>query len=362
MSSVIKGIFTSLSYVVFFSLVSLAPTQVQADVASHANILLYHHVATDTPHSTSVTPKVFAQHMAYIAKHFTVLPLNQIVDAIQHQQPLPNNTIAITFDDGYANIYANAHPILRQYKMPYTIFINPDVIGEQANQLTWQQVNAMQKEGVLFGNHTLNHLHMLDRKKDETDDQWLARVWQNVEDAEAMLANHTGVSLKYLAYPFGEFNKALADRLREHHYIGFGQHSGAVGMYSDLAALPRFPAAGHYANLETLKTKMASLPMPVVKNSLSNPELSANVLTSPISLDIKDPAKDVRLSQANCFYQGEVLDVKTTTTNIEFTLDAKLPVGRSRVNCTAPSNSLNGRFYWYSQPFFIAREDGTYPN
>ena len=46
-------------------------------------ILLYHHVSDSTPKSTSVTPEVFAQHMAYLSNHHTVIPLTKAIDALQ---------------------------------------------------------------------------------------------------------------------------------------------------------------------------------------------------------------------------------------------------------------------------------------
>lgn len=321
-------------------------------------ILLYHHVSDRTPKSTSVTPEMFAQHMAYLSKHHTVIPLTKAINALQQGTPLPENSVVITFDDGYANILHNAHPILAKYGFPYTIFINPQEIGSSAQQLSWEQVTAMHNNGVTFANHTLDHIHMLDNQ--HAGDNWLAKVWNNVEAAEASIASHIGQSHKYLAYPFGEFNSTLANKVKAEGYIGFGQHSGAIGPYSDFRALPRFPAAGPYAKLSTLKTKLNSLAMPVVDNSITNPEMRNN--KESVSATLKISGNDVNLDQANCFFGAKTLDTETSKTQLSFTLDTPLPVGRSRVNCTAPSFAHPGRYYWYSQPFFVADRNGEYPD
>lgn len=42
---------------------------------------------------------------------------------------------AITFDDGFRSVYANAFPILRKYKAPFTIFLTTATLG--ANRLLW---------------------------------------------------------------------------------------------------------------------------------------------------------------------------------------------------------------------------------
>ena len=326
----------------------------------NAAILLYHHVSSSTPASTSISPEAFKSHMEYLDAHHTVVSLQDVVSAIQHNSTLPENAVAITFDDGYANILDNAHPILADLGFPYTVFINPDEIGVGPKQLTWEQVIAMHNDGVVFANHTLDHLHMLNGEQVMGERAWLEKVWQNVESAEKKIEDKLDISLKYLAYPFGEYNTALANKLKAEGYIGFGQHSGAVGPSSDMQALPRFPAAGPYANLATLKTKLNSLAMPVTQSSHKDPRITARNLSSPISLTID--SDDVRLTQVNCFFGGDPIETSLEENVLTFTLDETLPVGRSRVNCTAPSNAQSGRYYWYSTPFFVADENGNYPD
>lgn len=326
----------------------------------NAAILLYHHVSSSTPASTSISPEAFKSHMEYLDAHHTVVSLQDVVSAIQHNTTLPENAVAITFDDGYANILDNAHPILADLGLPYTVFINPDEIGVGPKQLTWEQVIAMHNDGVVFANHTLDHLHMLNGEQAMGERAWLEKVWQNVESAEKKIEDKLDISLKYLAYPFGEYNTALANKLKAEGYIGFGQHSGAVGPSSDMQALPRFPAAGPYANLATLKTKLNSLAMPVTQSSHKDPRMTTRNLSSPISLTID--SDDVRLTQVNCFFGGDPIETSLEENVLTFTLDETLPIGRSRVNCTAPSNAQSGRYYWYSTPFFVADEDGNYPD
>ena len=326
----------------------------------NAAILLYHHVSSSTPASTSISPEAFKSHMEYLDAHHTVVSLQDVVSAIQHNTTLPENAVAITFDDGYANILDNAHPILADLGFPYTVFINPDEIGVGPKQLTWEQVIAMHNDGVVFANHTLDHLHMLNGEQAMGERAWLEKVWQNVESAEKKIEDKLDISLKYLAYPFGEYNTALANKLKAEGYIGFGQHSGAVGPSSDMQALPRFPAAGPYANLATLKTKLNSLAMPVTQSSHKDPRMTARNLSSPISLTID--SDDVRLTQVNCFFGGDPIETSLEENVLTFTLEETLPVGRSRVNCTAPSNAQSGRYYWYSTPFFVADENGNYPD
>ncbi len=84
-----------------------------------AVVLLYHHVADDTPASTSVTPQRFAAHLAYLKRHdYQVVPLSRIISAVTSGTPLPARAVAITFDDGYRSVYEHAAPLLHATATP----------------------------------------------------------------------------------------------------------------------------------------------------------------------------------------------------------------------------------------------------
>lgn len=331
----------------------------QKAMLDNAVILQYHHVADNTPAITSTRPDVFAEHMAYLAEHYHVMPLQAIIESLQNGHALPDKAIAITFDDGYANILKNAHPIMAQYGFPYTVFVNPPAIGVTRNQLTWEEIEMMDKQGADFANHTLDHLHMLNRLDNESDEAWLDRVVSNVEEAERQLTEKIGYSLKYLAYPFGEYNTALKNALTERGYVSFAQYSGGVASFSDFGAIPRFPAGGRYANLNTLKTKMASLAFPIESNSITDPVVDDNM---PATMALTLNNDDFYMSMVSCFWQGERMETKRNGNVLTIPLPEQFPTGRSRINCTAPSKKHTGRFYWYSQPFFKARADGSFPD
>jgi peptidoglycan/xylan/chitin deacetylase (PgdA/CDA1 family) len=328
------------------------------DATGNAVVLVYHHVSDDTPKSTSVSAEVFEQHMAYLAKHHTVLPLKTIVETLQAKQPLPNKAVAITFDDGYTNIYQNAHPILKKYAFPYTIFINPALIGKASYQLNWQQVKTMAQENVTFANHGNAHIHSLERLDGESTKDWLERVTKNVTDAETLLTEKVGYSLKYFAYPYGEYNLEYKQHLMNLGYVGFAQHSGAIASHSDFGALPRFPSAGIYSKLSSLKVKLNSLAMPILEVSPKDPEVDPLMRAENFSLTIDN--HDLRMAQINCFRGGSIIEHKINQNTLSTLVQGLDRPGRHRINCTAPSKKYGQRYYWFSQPFFVATENGKW--
>lgn len=315
-----------------------------------AVILIYHHVATDTPRSTSVTPDEFRAHLQYLKdQNFQVVSLEQIITPLQKGESLPDNMVAITFDDSYENNYTTAHPILMEFGFPYTLFISPDVIDQRIGPvLSWQQVKKMAEDGALIANHSSLHAHMAQPDSGESKAQWLQRMEQDILHAEKRIKEETGQSHKWLAYPYGEFSHELEQLVEKLGFIGIGQQSGAVGPHTRLTRIPRYPAAGQYAELKSLAEKFRTLALPVTEYISADQLMTEN----PPRLRLKTDTTDFRPQQLRCYAGSEVLEpVWLDEQTFEVKTSKPLNKGRSRYNCTVPSISKKGYYYWYSQPW-----------
>ena len=99
-------------------------------------ILAYHSVSPEGRYRSptiAVHPQSFDRQMAYLARHYQVVPLDQVVTCIAERKPFPSRAVAITFDDGYMDNYACAYPILKKYGLTATFFITagPVVRGQR---------------------------------------------------------------------------------------------------------------------------------------------------------------------------------------------------------------------------------------
>ena len=63
------------------------------------------------------------------------MSLNEIVFNLENKNSLPENTCAITFDDGFENNYSIAAPILDDFKIPATFYFSTDFI--ENNAMSW---------------------------------------------------------------------------------------------------------------------------------------------------------------------------------------------------------------------------------
>lgn len=73
----------------------------------------------------------FEAHLSFLKRHFTLIPLAQLVRCLREGEPLPNNFAVLTFDDGYESNYTDVLPLLVAYDVPATVFVTVGLIGGQ---------------------------------------------------------------------------------------------------------------------------------------------------------------------------------------------------------------------------------------
>ena len=111
--------------------------------SSKGLILMYHRVAEleIDPWSLSVTPQNFGEHLEVLQKHYHPLSLQQLVEALRGNKR-PDRAVVVTFDDGYADNFYNAKPLLEKYNIPATFFISTGFIG-QNREFWWDELERL---------------------------------------------------------------------------------------------------------------------------------------------------------------------------------------------------------------------------
>lgn len=339
-----------------------------AQAAGHGVVLQYHHVSERTPAATSVSPAVFEQQMLFLRDNgFTVWPLSRLVEHLLQDKPVPDGTMAITFDDAYTDVRDQAAPLLQRLKFPFTLFVATDFVDKrQKGYLSWDDVRQLKKQGAELAGHTLGHPHLLRRLPGEDETAWLARVRHEIDAAEARVQQQTGDHLRLFAYPYGEADETLIAKVKEWGYIGFGQQSGAVNkalLQGGMA--PRFPFNVAYSDMTEFQHKASSLPLPMLTEN-AEPIVWDRAARPRLELTLADQVKEL-----NCFVTGQGRAQVQKKPGGLFAVQAEknIGVGRSRYNCTSPvaavdardfSLKLKPRFYWYSHQWIRRNDDGSW--
>lgn len=318
-------------------------------VVGQAVILQYHHISSRTPRSTSVTVDEFRAHMEYLRDHgFTVMPLPDVIRALKEGQPLPSKPAVITFDDAYISVFETAFPLLKEYGWPFTVFVPAGLVGSNPGlYVSWGQLREMAAAGATLANHSVSHPYFLEEKPGESAPQRLARIEQEVVEAEAKIQSETGQSHKLHAYPYGEYDPAIEGVLDRLGYIGIGQHSGPINSSSNFLALPRFPFSGIYAPVRTFAQKVESLAF-----QLNVIEPAGPITSTKRPEAVLEFTAEYRFKDLACYLNDRPMEVtklegETSRYRIKPLSDG---AGRRfRYNCTAPG--FDGRYYWYSVPW-----------
>jgi folate-dependent phosphoribosylglycinamide formyltransferase PurN/peptidoglycan/xylan/chitin deacetylase (PgdA/CDA1 family) len=132
-------------------------------------MILYHHLVSDRPHRFGISTGYFLRQVNYLLRHYRVVSLSEAVDLVR-TGGVKMPTVAITFDDGYADNFVNLRAITEESGLPIGYFISTEHISSGRefahDQLfnepgfppnTWEQVEFLQRCGYEIGSHTRNH-------------------------------------------------------------------------------------------------------------------------------------------------------------------------------------------------------------
>ena len=246
-------------------------------------ILNYHRVCP----GYHIDPETFEWQIKTLKEKFIPLTLDDSVSFVKGKLNLKKDGFAITFDDGWADNFIYAYPILKKLNIPATIFISTDFISKNKEYLTWEKINVM-KPLIKVESHGQTHAYhfrspkIIDVYKDtltkrqtylllsgiqlkaespiyesgsvlayqryyekeksfENFNDYEDRVKTELKTSMAEISKNTGFRLKYLAWPFGEYNKTAIEIAKK---IGFQScfttKQGFIKQNDDYYRLKRF--------------------------------------------------------------------------------------------------------------------------
>jgi peptidoglycan/xylan/chitin deacetylase (PgdA/CDA1 family) len=175
-----------------------------AGPVTYVPILYYHYIRINpnprdrVGFGLSTPPVAFRAQMQYLADHgFHVIPLHEAVVAIQHHSGLPPRSVVLTFDDGYADFFTTAVPILQSHGFTATTFVITGRMG-WGGYMTPSQIVAADGMGFTIGAHTVDHVALAAQAP--------ARASWEIKQSKLTLETLLGHPVLDFAYPYGSFN------------------------------------------------------------------------------------------------------------------------------------------------------------
>jgi len=189
-------------------------------------VLMYHHVALDASAGMTVTPERLEEQLcALLEAGYETVTVQQLIDFVELGTPLPDKTLVLTFDDGYASNLEFAVPILEKLGAVATVF----VIGVSVGKTTYKDTGlpmiphfsyedaaeAVEKGILSVQSHTYD-MHQAEGYDDparegvlplegESDEDYAAALRADFQKSFEALERAYGAPAAALAYPLGKY-------------------------------------------------------------------------------------------------------------------------------------------------------------
>ena len=234
------------------------------DAKGRFTVLEYHDFTDDPAKATdyTMTTDALRRDLDWLRSHgyTTILPRELAAGRCGDGSPLPEKAVLLTFDDGYESNYTLAFPILREYGAKAAIsLITARIDAEKPGFLTWEQCREMAASGLVeFASHT-NDLHISDevmginRKDGETEEEYAARVFPDLETSIARIEDETGQDVTTFTYPLGDMEEWAEDFLRGHFAVTLSGIYGSAHYSDPLYHLPRCNVSDAHAAREYVR-------------------------------------------------------------------------------------------------------------
>ena len=194
-----------------------------------AVVLMYHSIGNNREFFT-VSEEEFGRQMKYLRDHeFNVVSLIELVGILKNNLPIPEKTIAITFDDGYEDNLLVAQPILSEYNFPATIFVSTANMGEtilgrretELKIVSAEEIKEVDRSGLIdFESHSNYHVKLPSLSDDEISEQ--------LSSSKKILEEILGRAVDMVAYPSGKTNKKVIETAKKYYSVGVGVQKGRV--------------------------------------------------------------------------------------------------------------------------------------
>lgn len=207
--------------------------------AAGATLLIYHRVGGGTTNELDLSLDSFERQIQLLTDH-DVVSLDAAVDRLELGDSSPS--VVLTFDDGFEDVYRNAWPLLRQHRLPFTIYLASAYVGSDMHWegatakgpagrgLSWQHLDQMVASGLCtIGNHTHHHVR---------PELVTAAELDACSDA---VKQHLGVGPRHFTYPWGVVVPAVEPVVHERFRTASTGHVGRNLPGADLMTLRRVP-------------------------------------------------------------------------------------------------------------------------
>lgn len=204
-------------------------------------VLIYHRIGGGTPDERDASLESFTAQVGLLSHH-RVTALDHALSELRAGNDSPK--VVVTFDDGFADVYTAAWPLLQRLGLPFVVYLATAYVGRQMHWegstasapgpgLGWDQLREMVASGLCtVANHTHDHVRPE------------ALTTAQLDRCSALIAEHLDVQPRHFAYPWGITTPHLDQQLRTRFRSAVTGQIGRNHPGTDPLRLRRVPVRG----------------------------------------------------------------------------------------------------------------------
>jgi peptidoglycan/xylan/chitin deacetylase (PgdA/CDA1 family) len=159
------------------------------------------------------------EHRLKFARQMDVLLRKAIPISVDRREPLESGKhyAAVTFDDGFTSVAEQAVPELIKRRIPATIFVASDLLGQTPNWqrypgrfMSLRELRLLPADLICLGSHTRTHPFLPKLNEEEARDE--------IAFSRAKLGQMLDRECTLFAFPYGAFSEGLINICREVGY------------------------------------------------------------------------------------------------------------------------------------------------
>lgn len=166
-------------------------------------ILMFHEVGRenngDYDDANFIRKQDLEAIMLYLSSNgYKTITMSELYDNWTNGTPLPEKSVVLTFDDGYASHFTFVKDIMSRFNAKATFYIVQDRLFMGIEGRNIEGVKVLKDAGMEIGVHTYSHPDFIGMTYDE--------IYKEVKTCKDFLEDELGITLETFSFPFGNYN------------------------------------------------------------------------------------------------------------------------------------------------------------
>lgn len=178
-------------------------------------ILMYHEIKELPDNGERLTglfvsPDRFNKQLDALKREgYNTVTMQELYEHWNKGNPIKENPVVLTFDDGYESVYKVALDALLERNMVGTFYLHTSAIGTR-NSLTEDMIKEMHNSGMEIASHSITHSRL---DKDNVD------LKSELLESKNILESIIESEVNHFSYPFGGYNSMVKNEVEKYGYL-----------------------------------------------------------------------------------------------------------------------------------------------